>query len=93
MLNINIYTRNEGSKVKFSKIFVGAKSVFLKSVGAAAPTAPTLKRPLIFDSFLAYLVFITNICTGKHSGKRQFEVIEEANKKEKLDNGVTEISL
>ena len=29
---------------------------------------------------------------GKHSGKRQFEVIEEANKKEKLDNGVTEIS-
>ena len=46
MLNINIYTRNEGSKVKFSKIFVGAKSVFLKSVGAAAPTAPTLTRPL-----------------------------------------------
>ena len=46
MLNIKIYTRNEGSKVKFSKIFVGAKSVFLKSVGAAAPTAPTLTRPL-----------------------------------------------
>ena len=42
MLDINIYTSNEGSKVKFSKIFVGAKSVFLKSVGAAAPTLTKL---------------------------------------------------
>ena len=42
MLNNNIYTTNEESKVKFSKIFVGAKSVFLKSVGAAAPTLTRL---------------------------------------------------
>ena len=36
----------KAQKTNFLK-YVGAKSVFLKSVGAAAPTAPMLTRPLL----------------------------------------------
>ena len=65
-LNINIYTRNEGSRVKFSKIFVSAKLVFLKSVGAAAPTAPTLTRPMHMELYDFYIFGILTYHIYKH---------------------------